>query len=203
MKRTELRSDSLACALTDFALPSFFSVMASAASSSAASSSAASSSAASSSEKVSDKMEVESRHESKSEKDHVVMIIEDDAPAAASSSSSSASSSDAAVETNPDECKYELITDVLCATCRGKDVAWPRSHPLSMWLECENDPCGKWYHARCVGITPSRWQEIKDNDEKWYCAEHRRLHLRRSFEANADDEEGSDHVKRAKTDSSE
>ena len=142
--------------------------------------------------------------------DDDVMLIDSAASSSSSSSSSSLSSSSSTLSSShassfsspsDDEVESELsdqdsssdqprlLSDIRCSSCNGEDIERPRSDPLSRWLACEDDNCEIWFHAKCLGILPSRWQEMEDNDEQWFCDLHRHMHLpmRRSSKQLSDD----------------
>ena len=58
----------------------------------------------------------------------------------------------------------------ICSACHSSNyVAPPGPTPAQetnvLWVSC--DRCLKWYHAPCVGIEASTFDENKD----WYCCE--------------------------------
>ena len=100
----------------------------------------------------------------------------DSAASLSSSSSSTLSSSHASSfpslsddEVESDLCDQDsssdqprLLSYIRCSSCNGEDI---QSDTLSRWLACEDDKCDRWFHANCLGILPSRWQETEDSDE--------------------------------------
>ena len=54
-----------------------------------------------------------------------------------------------------------------CEMC-GKHYVEHMLNQDMIWIGCEYEPCSKWYHIFCKGITPDQYETIKDNE--WFCS---------------------------------
>ena len=60
--------------------------------------------------------------------------------------------------------------DDICAICQ-KHYNWIEGKEMEemTWIQCSHEPCGKWYHVHCVGMSEEEYQKNERDNLDWFC----------------------------------